>query len=71
MYRKQRRFQEGAGGVAPIPCQNQGGARHPPVLSTPMIDHQSGLFDCAGHPPVIFNIFGSGFYITETNYSVR
>ena len=61
----QRRFQGGSRGVAPPPCQNQGGARDPPVLptpwffATPLIDHQEG----AGDPPVIFDIFDSGFYM--------
>ena len=33
--------------------------------ATSLIDHQGG----AGHTPVIFDIFDSGFYITYTNYT--
>ena len=45
--------------------QNQWGARDPPMLPTPLIDHQG----VAGDLPVIFDIFDSGGYITYTNYT--
>jgi hypothetical protein len=55
----------GVQGGGATPLSKSGGWEGPPVLPTPLIDHQRG----AGDPPVIFDIFDSGFYITYTNYT--
>ena len=51
------------GGATPLSksggCEGPPCASHPLIFATPLIDHQGG----AGDPPVIFDIFDSGFYM--------
>ena len=55
------------GGATPLSklggCEGPPCASNPLIFATPLIDHQGG----AGDPPVVFDIFDSGFYITYTN----